>query len=273
MNYIIPTTVSVFVLAGCGGGGTLTAEIDRDYSEDNTIATDVMKEYSNGDAVVAFKGVLQDGSSTDKPRYYFVLSQDADAAIDTFNGVVVWEDVETTLDSGNLYGVIRQGVNAKGQSVYVDSYGRNLNNSGSEYASVSYVKVGETNGYVTAGSTITRMPSGSFTYDGGSIIRVESIQEGSDDGFVLIADFSNKQASFTAVTDNLFASAANLQIDMGTGSFSGNEAYIGERNTTFSIPATVIGAFAGSNAGGVHGIVYPTMDNSDDGFAVFLGER
>ena len=42
----------------------------------------------------------------------------------------------------------------------------------------------------------------------------------------------------------------------------------------YIIPTTVsVFAFAGSNAGGVHGIVYPTMDNSDDGFAVFLGER
>jgi len=44
MNYIVPATLSAFVLAGCGGGGsTLTADIDRDYSENNMIATDVIK--------------------------------------------------------------------------------------------------------------------------------------------------------------------------------------------------------------------------------------
>ena len=30
---------------------------------------------------------------------------------------------------------------------------------------------------------------------------------------------------------------------------------------------------AGTNGGGVHGVLYPKLDNSDDGFAIFLGER
>ena len=66
MNYIIPTTISAFVLAGCGGGGsTLTADIDRDYASDNSIATDVLKEYSSGNAVVAF-------NQTELTKYPFV---------------------------------------------------------------------------------------------------------------------------------------------------------------------------------------------------------
>ena len=273
MKYIIPTMLSVFVLAGCGGGSTLTADIDRDYASDNSIATDVLKEYSNGNAVVAFKGDLQDGAPAGKPRYYFVLSENVDAAVDTFNGVVVWENVDKYLDEGNIYGIIREGANAKGQSVYVDTVGRNLNLSGTEYASFSFVRVGETPGYVSAGTTATNLPSGIFNYEGGAIIGLGSIEEGDGDSFSLTANFENNEVSFTALTENLYASASGLKIDNSSGSFSGDGGTIGERDSTFAIPATVIGAFAGTNAGGVHGVVYPTLDDENHGYAVFLAER
>ena len=273
MRNIFALTLIGFVISGCGGGGsTLTTGIDEDFSADHKTATDVLKQYSNGDAVIAFKGDLQDGAPAGTPRYYFVLSQDAEAAIDTFNGVVVWEDTDQYYNQGNVYGVIREGANAKGESVYVDTVGRNLNLSGSEYVSVSFVRVEEDAGYLTSGTTITSLPSGSFLYTGSAIIGIESVIE-SGDNFSLSADFNNKEVSFTALTENFYASANELSIDTSSGSFSGDGGTIGERNSTFSMPATVVGAFAGTNAGGVHGIVYPTLDNENDGFTAFVAER
>ena len=273
MRNIFALTLIGSVVSGCGGGGTsLTAGIDQDFSADHKTATDVLKQYSNGDAVIAFKGVLQDGSPSETPRYYFVLSQDAQAAIDTFNGVVVWENINQYYDQGNVYGIIREGANAKGESIYVNTVGRNLNLSGSEFVSYSFVRVEEDAGYLTSGTTITSLPSGNFLYTGSAIIGIEAVIE-SGDNFSLSADFNNKELSFTALTENFYASANELRIDTSNGSFSGDGGTIGERNSTFSMPATVVGAFAGTNAGGVHGVVYPTLDNENDGFTAFIAER
>jgi hypothetical protein len=273
MNYIVPATLSVFVLTGCGGGGTLTADIDRDYSSSNEIASEIIKEYSNGDAVIAVKGDLEDGGvGNTTPRYYFVLSEDANAVIDTFDGVVAWERVENTFEDGNKYGVEREGVNAKGQNVFADTVGINLNFSGSEYASLSAVEVNGKFGYLTSGTVISNLPTGRFNYEGAAIIGLSDLIE-VDETLLLIADFSKNEVNFTAATENLFASGNDLVIDPETGSFSGEDGTIGERGSTFSIPATALGAFAGINAGGVHGVMYPSEDNDNDGFVVFLGER
>jgi hypothetical protein len=273
MKYIIPATLSVFVLAGCGGGSTLTADIDRDYSSSNEIASEIIKEYSNGNAVIAVKGDLEDGGvGNTTPRYYFVLSEDANAVIDTFDGVVAWERVENTFEDGNKYGVEREGVNAKGQNVFADTVGINLNFSGSEYASLSAVEVNGKFGYLTSGTVISNLPTGRFNYEGAAIIGLSDLIE-VDETLLLIADFSKNEVNFTAATENLFASGNDLVIDPETGSFSGVAGTIGERGSTFSIPATVLGAFAGINAGGVHGVMYPSEDDDNNGFVAFVGER
>lgn len=273
MHYTIPTTLFALVLAACGGGSTLTSDIDRDYASSNEIALEIIKEYSNGDSVVAVKGDLEDGGVGNiTPRYYFVLSEDANSVIDTFDGVVVWERVESTFEDGNKYGVVREGLNAKGQNVFADTAGINLNFSGSEYTSVSAVEVNGKFGYLTSGTVISKLPTGRFNYEGVALIGLDDLIE-VDDTLLLTANFSNNEVNFTAATENLFASGNDIVIDPETGSFSGEDGTIGERGSTFSIPATVLGAFAGINAGGVHGVMYPSEDDDNNGFVAFVGER
>ena len=261
-------------LSACGGGGGVaTSEIDKSYSESSAISTSVIKEYSNGQAVVAVKGDLEDGGpSNAPPRYYFVLSENAQTVIDTFNGVIAWDSIENKYLVGQRYGVIRRGVNTLGKDVYADTDGINLNLSGNEYASVSYVEIGDEIGLLTSGTVISKLPSGKYSYDGEAVIGLNSLIEGSEN-FLLVADFNNKKVSFTGSTENLFTSANNLSIDTVNGSFSGDEATIGERYTTFSLPASVIGAFAGSNAGGVHGVAYPSNDDQNNAFVTFVAVR
>lgn len=276
MRSFIAITLSVTLLTNCGGGGTtLTENIDRSYNSDQNIATDIIKEYSNGNAVIAVKGDLEDGGIEGAtPRYYFVLSEDTESVLNTFEGVVTWESVENYLDDGAEYGVIREGVNSKGQRVWVDTYGVNLNLSGSEYASLSAVEVGDKAGFLSSGTIIQRLPSGKHTYQGGAIIGVNDLVEG-DNNLLLVADFDDRTLSFTAATENLFASANNVTIDIEAGSFSSEGGGIlGERETTYTQDAAVLGAFAGTNAGGVHGVMYPTVDSeTEHGFAVFVGAR
>lgn len=260
-------------LTACGGGGGVTNSIDNDYSNSGKIATSVVKEYSNGDSVVIAKGDLEDGGPANAPaRYYFVLSQNADSVVDTMNGVVAWDEVQTKYVNGMYYGVIRRGVNASGENVTADTDGLNLNLSGNEYVSLSVVSVGEDWGVLSSGTVVSQLPSGKFTYEGGAVIHLNGTIEG-DDNLLLVADFDNAEVSFTASTDNLYTSATGIPINKGTGSFSGDGATIGERSTTFSIPASVIGAFAGSNAGGVHGVMYPTNDDQNNAYVTFLGNR
>lgn len=290
------TLFSASLLAGCGGGTSVVngpnldapseivsenlsqtvlslRAINQGWANSNRINSEVLKEYNNGQAIVAVKGDLEDGGvGSITPRYYFVLSTDASTVIDTFNGVVVWESIETLSNTGNRYSVERVGVNSKGSNVNAVTSGINLNLSGSEYTSLSAVTIGEVQGILTSGTVTSTLPSGKLAYNGGVTIGLNNKLEGSEN-FLLIADFDNTTVSFTASTENLFTSANEIQIDPATGSFSGVGVDIGERNSTFSVPANVVGAFAGISADGVHGVAYPVNDDENDAFVAFIGQR
>ena len=296
MKNTILLTCSALALMGCGGGGSVVngpnldapseivsenlsqtvlslRAINQGWANSNRINSEVLKEYNNGQAIIAVKGDLEDGGvGSITPRYYFVLSTDASTVIDTFNGVVVWESIETLSNTGNRYSVERVGVNSKGSNVNAVTSGINLNLSGSEYTSLSAVTIGEVQGILTSGTVTSTLPSGKLAYNGGVTIGLNNKLEGSEN-FLLIADFDNTTVSFTASTENLFTSANEIQIDPATGSFSGVGVDIGERNSTFSVPANVVGAFAGISADGVHGVAYPVNDDENDAFVAFIGQR
>ena len=296
MKNTILLTCSALALMGCGSGGSVVngpnldapseivsenlsqtvlslRAINQGWANSNRINSEVLKEYNDGQAIIAVKGDLEDGGvGSITPRYYFVLSTDASTVIDTFNGVVVWESIETLSNTGNRYSVERVGVNSKGSNVNAVTSGINLNLSGSEYTSLSAVTIGEVQGILTSGTVTSTLPSGKLAYNGGVTIGLNNKLEGSEN-FLLIADFDNTTVSFTASTENLFTSANEIQIDPATGSFSGVGVDIGERNSTFSVPANVVGAFAGISADGVHGVAYPVNDDENDAFVAFIGQR
>jgi hypothetical protein len=274
LKYLPFYIASVITLSACGGSNTLTSGIDASYDGSGPNAQEVLKQYSNGQSVIAIKGDLSDGSgqSDDKTKYYFVLSSDTKAVTDTFSGVVTYDSTNQYLTNGNFYGVLREGTNSAGKSVKADTAGVNLNLSGSEFAAISVFEIDNEFGIGTGGTVVNTLPAGKFNYEGYGTIGVESTVENGAD-LLFVADFINNTAEMLASTTNLFASASGLTIDPKNGSFSGSNAKIGEKNSTFEMPATIVGAFAGSNAGGVHGVGYPTKDDGNDGFVTFVGER
>ena len=271
IKYVVPFIA--LSLAACGGGATSTSRIDQAYVASGTNTSETIKSYSNGDAVVAVKGNLADGgiAEANTPLYYFILSSDADDVIGVFEGAVAWESTDQYLTQGNVYGVYREGIASTGKSLTADTTGINLNYSGSEYASMTVAEIGDEVGILTSGTTVSRLPSGSHSYSGLIIVGIDDMEVG--DVFNFSANFNTSKASMTGSTDKYFASANDIDIDTRTGSFSTDTALIGERSSTFTIDAELIGAFAGTNAGGVHGVLYPKLDNSTSAFAVFLGER
>ena len=267
-------SLAAISLSACGGGNTATSGIDVGYNQTGSNTSETIKSYSNGDAVVAVKGILADGgiAEADKPIYYFILSSNSAEVISVFDGAVAWELEDQYYTLENVYSVYREGISNSGKALTADTTGINLNYSGTEYASMTAAEIGDEIAILTSGTTITRLPSGSHSYSGAIIVGIENDMEvGSVLNFS--ANFNTSTASMTGSTDKYFASANDITIDTTTGSFSTDTALIGEKNSTFTIDAELIGAFAGTNGGGVHGVLYPKVDNSDDGFAIFLGER
>jgi hypothetical protein len=93
--------------------------------------------------------------------------------------------------------------------------------------------------------------------------------------FTLEANFTNKTASMstTITTDNQFEfKADNMVIDSSTGTFSTDSARIGKSDGGLD-DAAIRGAFAGSNAEGVHGTADSNGGESPKYSGAFYGKR
>ena len=95
-------------------------------------------------------------------------------------------------------------------------------------------------------------------------------QEQSNGNITLTADFTNKTGYMLAKTDNTYMSATNFDINLIDGTFSGDSAEIGLIGGLSKVASTINGAFAGSGATGVHGMV-SSIDSSSQGQAKAVG--
>ena len=274
-----------FLLSACGGGNVATRNIDNSYDQTGDNSWSEIKKYTAGSAnevdvyVVALKGSIdtENPSSAGKPKYYFGITADTNLIENSANGAIVWTTVDggdLDLETGNGYYVSRSGVNQAGQVFTATTQGLNLNLSGSEFVSYGIIDHDDLGTLISSGSTVSNLPNGKITFNinaSGHIVVDDNLEDINQ--LSLIADFEDLTGSMTAVSDNFYMSATDFNIDPNTGSFSGDIAEIGELETTFSLPAEIIGAFAGRNAGGAHGFLYNSGDNPADGIGVFIVQR
>ena len=272
---------STTLLAGCGGGGTTsTSQLDQSYDSSGENSSVEIRQYSAEDGkayLLALKGHIDGDVTPNDTKYYFTLTSDKNFVEDSFSGAIVWTQAsgETLVtERGTGYRIERTGVNNSGEEFFAMTEGLNLNLSGSEYVSFSLVEHEDEVSLLTTGTTVKSLPSGAFTYDkdGFGVIGLQETFEVVSN-VNLTADFDNLTGNLLAVSDNLYISSTGFDIDTDTGSFSGGASEIGERATTFSTTADLIGAFAGSNAGAAHGYVYNSSDDIDNGVGIFVVQR
>lgn len=173
-----------------------------------------------------------------------------------------------------FYEITREGTTADGPTIVITTIGENLDYYGEEFSSVSVVTIGESFGFVTGGSPISKLPTGNYTYIGNaSVINTAEDSAGIEDGtFTMTANFGWKAAQITGSTDTYFFSASDININSSTGKFSDDSGLIGIKDG-FSIPANTIGFFAGNNAEGVHGLSHSDLEKDDGLVALFYGSR
>ena len=272
-------SLAAISLSACGGGNTATREVDQLYDNTGTNSSSEIKAYTVGDPVVilALKGHIMGDTTPNDTKYYFTMTDDKNLVEESFNGVIVWTEVSrdtVTYETGTGYELERTGVNSSGDTLKAATSGLHLNLSGSEYVSLSAVEAGESLSILTTGTTVASLPEGSFSFNK-SILGLIGIHDTIEslNQFNLTANFTDLKGSLTAVSDNLYMSSTDFEINSQTGSFSGGTSEIGELNTTFSVTADILGAFAGQNAGAVHGFIYNDGENIEDGMGVFVAHR
>jgi hypothetical protein len=279
MFRIVVLSLAVISLSACGGGNTNTREVDQLYDNTGTNSSSEIKAYTVGEQVVilALKGHIQGDVTPNDTKYYFTMTDDKNFVEDSFSGAIVWTEVsgETVInETGTGYELERTGVNSSGDTFRASTSGLNLNLSGTEYVSLSVVQAAENVSLLTTGTTVVSLPEGTFSFNK-SINGLLGVQDTLEplNQLNLTANFTNLSGSLTAVSDNLYMSSTNFEINSQTGSFSGGVSEIGELNTTFSVSADILGAFAGRNAGAVHGFMYNDGENVEDGIGIFMAHR
>lgn len=268
---------AALALTACGGGGggdhgtgTL-AELSKSYSETGQNSHKVMRSYTSGDAIMAFKGVFKTANTSGKDFYVFTITKDQQTSIDTFNGAInLTSSNYTDFGGTDYYSYDAQGVNANGQAITSNHVG--YHDGDTDLGGV-YAVVGGNEGLMTLGYTPGDLPAGTQTYaNGHTRILYRGTVETSFDKTTLVANFNTKTGSLVAETNSLFMSATDFKINMQTGEISGGNAKVGSlTNTTDYAAAKLLGAFAGKYGDGVHGIVYQEADSTSGvpGSAVF----
>ena len=263
-------------LLGCAADSTSTqsplAKLNTDFEKTGQNTIQKLKTYSNGTTVLlALKGSVGSAGKVDDPEYYFAITSDEVTLTETFNGLIEYELTGYNDFGGNKrYAQSTEGINSSGKVITSTTYGNTLDTSGA-YASISVGTVGEERTLFSAGSVTTSLPTGQFTYSGGdTYIVFDTYQEQSNGNITLTADFTNKTGSVLAKTDNTYMSATNFDINLIDGTFSGDSAEIGLIGGLSKVASTINGAFAGSGATGVHGMV-SSIDSSSQGQAKAVG--
>ena len=260
------------LLSACGGSAISTAVTVVD-----PVIT--LKTYNDGSGVLA---AYYDLGVSGGPSNITIASDDLASAREVLKGTLDLS-VNSSATSGNYYVISRSGTSSSGASILLVSGGENLNASGSEYASMSLIKIGSEYGITTSGSKVNGMPTGSYTYTGAaSVLSLGGATTGIGDGtFTMAANFDNNTASVAATIPSnspagsfnpaYFFASNSIIINQTDGSFSTSNATIGETDVS-SNSASIKGYFAGTNAKGVHGQVF-SNSSTMNWLGSFYGSR
>ena len=279
----------VALLAACGGGSSGTnnnpttpsnpppvkiSEEQPSLTSQNVIT---LRSYNDGSGALSAENVDLGGSNLSNT---VIVTEDVPSATEIISGALNLTLVPGTSQSnGPFYNVQRVGTSSNGSTLAVNSFGRNLNQSGTEYASISVVVANNSELAInSAGTVVSSMPSGNFTYSGDASILDVAGNSGGDGTFSMQANFNSSTAAIAATmpaTDTspqYFFSANDIIINPTNGNFSSSNALMGESNGN-SLGSTIHGYFAGSNAIGVHGVLYPNSTTNGLYLGAFYGSR
>jgi hypothetical protein len=247
------------IISGCGSD-TIRTSVNN--------SSTVEAQASDGTGVITYSGEFEG-----QPTRFVVISDDVATVQDALSGEINTSVVPgSSLSEGVLYNVTRSGITADGSTIVITTVGETLDLLGYEYSSNSIVSIGDSLGFVSGGSPISRLPNGSFSYSGTASV-ISTLNEAIEDGtFSMTANFSNQSAQITANTDSYFFSASNIAINSNSGKFTDDSGLIGVKDGN-SQSAEIIGYFAGPNAEGVHGVTYSDLEASNGYAGLFYGSR
>jgi hypothetical protein len=252
-------TCSMFLLSACGGGGTSTAT--------NGAGITVLERYNDNVSLVRIAG------GTLENEYIGIINETA--AEEVLAGSITGLVVTSSGWDGDWYSVSREGVMSNGQPITFDTVGVNLNASGSEYVSRSWVNTNKGGGYTVTGTDLGSLPSGTTSYTGRT--EIYDASGGREIGDVTMnVNFNAKSATITGVTDNLIYSSSDISVDTSTGHFSSSSAEIGQRTgANIRIPARIEGSFYGVSGNGMGGIVTGglSIENNSGYLGSFAGKQ
>ena len=188
------------------------------------------------------------------------------AATELASGAITGLVVTGSSESGDWYTVNRSGVTSDGGIVNFETVGVNLNSSGSEYVSRSFIVTDAGSGFVVTGSPLQQAPSGSQSYTGYTEI-IDSSDSGAvrETGDVTFnVNFNTGAATVTGATTNYVFSSTNMTVDTLSGNFYTANGTIGRRSGV-QLDANIAGAVYGTAGLGVGGLVNSDLD-ADEGF-------
>lgn len=242
-------------LAACGGGGGGGAEpstpqpangnvtVLRVFADGSGIARATVSENAS-DSVV---NVIGSNIESFRPSEGSIISAGGESP-STFDGI----DYERSNEFGDFYTGITE---INGASVNVLIFV-----SESQQVEAGFVAGGGSSAAYAGGDRVSNIPSGTYTYAGTNIV-------GNRDGsavevgeFSMNVDFNNRVASISGQTDRSAISGNNIPVDVGTGSFAGNNLTLTNKSNGQTFGATIDGSFHGNGATGVTGVYADRAD-------------
>ena len=131
-NNLCLAAIGAILLSACGGGGGLSG-LDNSYRNTGTNSNEVVKQFSDGSAVVATKGNLKSLATIEEPSYFFSITDAPDSLIETFNGAMNLEVVQADDFGGtDYYRYVYTGTNSQGKTIEAISLGYFLDGSGNQ---------------------------------------------------------------------------------------------------------------------------------------------
>lgn len=265
-------TTAALALAACGGGG---GDGDGDGGSSGGVGNNpaeisfgTLKSYSDGSGVF---------SAADSEFNSVVASTSVAKIKQILSGSVDLNEVPGSYqEAGTLYSYSLTGTTADGLTVIIGTGGEDINLLGDEYVQVSVFQIGNDIGIGSSGSPVKGLPTGSYTYFGTA--SVMDSNTGADGTFTMTANFDNNTGSIAATIPSginnpaMFFGSNNLSINQTNGNFTTSNALIGETGVT-SEAASINGYFVGTNALGVHGVVFPNAANRPNYLGAFYGSR
>ena len=253
MKKAVIGTILAFTVSGCGGGGTSNSPT-------------ILQSYEAGETAL-----LRIKPATSNQEYTGIA--DVTAAIELASGSITGLVVTGSSETGDWYAVNRSGVTSDGGTVTFETIGVNLNSSGSEYVSRSFIGTDAGVGFVVTGAPLQQAPSGSHSYTGYTEI-VEAgnsaIRETGDVTFNV--NFNTGAASVTGATTNYVFSSTNMTVDTLSGNFYTANGKIGRRSGV-QLDANIAGAVYGTTGLGVGGVVTSDLDADVGYFGSFAAVR